>query len=131
MYDGLGPNQTGSSSLDEEFEDMNAKLDGKREGLGDIRGPHGLSNEINDNGDRLSSFCNINNLRIGNIYHPHKSIHNRTWRSPDEQTFNEIYYICLSKRWISRMQDVGVFGGADAGSDHILLLGKSEQILKI
>ena len=110
--------------------DMNAKLNGNRQGLEDIMGPHGSFNDINENSDRLTSFCNTNSLCIGNTYHPHRSIHKKTWRSPAGQAFNEIDYICISKRWRSSLQNVRVFREADAGSDHYLLLGKIKIIFK-
>ena len=39
--------------------DLNAQIGADRQGLGPVIGPHGTATQINDNGDRLLSFCNI------------------------------------------------------------------------
>ena len=98
--------------------DMNAKLDKNRVGFEEIVGPHGSSNVTNDNGDRLTFVCKMNNLCTGNTFYPHKNIHKKTWRSPDGLTVNEIDYICINKRWRTSLQNVRVYRGADIGSDH-------------
>ncbi len=83
-------------------------------------GPHGSSASTNDNGERLLSLCSLHKLCVGNTYFPHKTIHKKTWRSPDGNTHNEIDYICVGSRWRSSICDVRVFRGADMGSDHHL-----------
>ena len=55
---------------------------------------------------------------------PHNECHKRTWRSPDGVTTNQIDHLAFSKRWRSSLQDVRVLRGADAGSDHHLLMVK-------
>jgi hypothetical protein len=69
-------------------------------------------------------FCNANGLCVGNTYFAHKSIHKKTWWSPDGSVSNEIDYICISKRWRSSLRDVKVRRGADVGSDHHLLVSE-------
>ena len=76
--------------------------------------------EINDNGERQLSYCSENKLRVGGSLFAHKNIHKGTWRSPNGLTVNQIDHICLSRRWISSLQDVQVNRGADFGSDHYL-----------
>lgn len=110
--------------------DLNAQICSDRRGHEHVIGPHGSATETNDNGDRLLMFCGINGLCIGNSYFAHKSIHKKTWRSPDGKTMNEIDYICISRRWRSAVTDVRVFRGADVASDHYLLLSSIRLRLK-
>ncbi|KAK1791378.1 hypothetical protein P4O66_013384 [Electrophorus voltai] len=81
----------------------------------------GATDQTNDNGERLLSFSNMNNFCIGNTYFRHKNIHKKTWRSPDGATYNEIDFICISRRWRSALLDVRAYRGADVGSDHYLV----------
>jgi hypothetical protein len=60
----------------------------------------------------------------------HKTIHKETWRSPDGKTTHQIDHICVSKRWISALQDVRVYRGADAASDHHLVIAVLKLKLK-
>jgi len=76
-------------------------------------GRHGVRAEMNDNGERWADFCQVSGLVIGG-----------TWVSPDGGTTNQIEYMALSKWWRSSLQDVRVKRGADAGSDHHLMLAK-------
>ena len=101
--------------------DMNAQISKNRQGIEHVIGPHATSCKTNDNGERLILFCSMNNLCIGNTYFAHKSIHKKTWRSPDGHTKNEIDYICINKRWRSTIQDVRAYRGADVGTDHHLV----------
>ncbi|XP_017334791.3 craniofacial development protein 2-like [Ictalurus punctatus] len=110
--------------------DMNAQLSSDRQGWENVIGPHGSAAVTNDNGERLLSLCNLNNLCIRNTYFIHKRIHKKTWRSPDGATHNEIDYVCIHRRWRSALRDVWVFRGADVGSDHHLLVTSIRLKLK-
>lgn len=110
--------------------DMNAQLSSDRQGWENVIGPHGSAAVTSDNGERLLSLCNLNNLCIGNTYFIHKRIHKKTWRSPDGATHNEIDYVCIHRRWRSALRDVRVFRGADVGSDHHLLVTSIRLKLK-
>lgn len=110
--------------------DMNAQIDSDRRGWEEVIGPHGSATTTSDNGDRFLSFCGINNVCIGNTYFAHKTIHKKTWRSPDGVTANEIDYISINQRWRSALRDVRVFRGADVGSDHHLLVATIKLKLK-
>ncbi|XP_055866667.1 craniofacial development protein 2-like [Biomphalaria glabrata] len=110
--------------------DFNAKINPNRTGFEYVMGPYGSAENISDNGERLISLCASNSLSIGNTYFKHKQIHKKTWRSPNGETFNEIDYICISKRWRSSLLDVRTRRGADIGSDHYLVSGKCKLRLK-
>ena len=51
-----------------------------------------------------------------------------TWTSPDGQHQNQIDYILCSQRWRGSIQSAKTRPGADCGSDHELLITKSELI---
>ena len=103
--------------------DLNAKIGTNNEGKELVMGKQGCG-IINDNGRRLVIFCEDNNLVIGGSIFKHKDIHKWTWTSPDGQTRNQIYHVLINKRWRRTLQDVRVSRGADAGSDHSLILTK-------
>ena len=98
--------------------DLNAQIGADRQGLEQIIRSYCNATQINDNGDRLLSFCNTNGLCIGYTYFVHKIVHKKTWKSPDSVTNNEIDYVCINNRWKSGLLDVTVYRGADIGSDH-------------
>jgi len=58
--------------------DFNAKIGEDNEGYEDVMGRQALG-RINDNGERLRSWCSANNLKIGSSLFKHKRIHKGTW----------------------------------------------------
>lgn len=58
--------------------DLNAKVGSKNKGRENIMGKHGIG-VMNDNGERLTSFCQENRLLIGGTISQHKDIHKLTW----------------------------------------------------
>ncbi|XP_052080696.1 craniofacial development protein 2-like [Mytilus californianus] len=97
--------------------DMNAKIGKENKDREKTLGKHGLG-EINENGEKLVEFCELNELVIGGSLFPQKNIHKETWESPDGRTKNQIDHIMISQRWRSSLQDVRVMRGADISSDH-------------
>ena len=110
--------------------DFNAQIDNNRAGFETTIGPFGSGLKTTDNGERLITFCSDAGLMIGNTFFQHKQIHKKTWRAPGDLCFNEVDYICISKRWNSSLQDVRVRRGADVGSDHYLVCAKIKIKLK-
>ena len=100
--------------------DLNAKVGNNNENMEEVMGSHGLGS-MNDNGDRLVSFCTEHKLVIGGTMFPHKKIHRATWKSPDQVTLNQIDHICISKKFRRSLLDVKVQRGADVNTDHFLL----------
>ena len=82
---------------------------------------HGLG-VLNNNGKRLVELCTLNDLVIGVTLFPHKDHHKATWISHDRRTENQIDHITISKKFRGSMLDVRVKRGADAASDHNLLV---------
>ena len=100
--------------------DLNAKVGADNSDLGRVMGPHGCG-VMNENGEYLVDFCMSNRLVIGGTIFPHKSIHKLTWTSPDGATTNQIDHIIINGKWRKSLQDVRVYRGADANSDHFLV----------
>ena len=109
--------------------DFNAKVGADNQGKEDFMGKHGAG-DMNENGELFTEFCQQNNLIIGGTLFPHKTIHKTTWTSPDGQTKNQIDHICINKRFRHSLLDVRALRGADAATDHELLLGKIQLKLK-
>lgn len=102
--------------------DFNAQVGNDNKNFESVMGRHGLGT-MNDNGTLFAETCASNALVIGGTLFPHKRIHKATWISPDRTTENQIDHIAISKKWRGSLLDVCVKRGADASSDHHLLLG--------
>ena len=86
----------------------------------------------NENGERLASFCKVNELILTNTCFKHHEKNRYTWLSPDGNTRNQIDYIAIDKRWFSSMLDAKSYPGADGDSDHNLVIAKMRlKALKI
>ncbi|XP_048770307.2 craniofacial development protein 2-like [Ostrea edulis] len=101
--------------------DLNAKVGSDGVGRETEIGPHGIGN-MNENGELFADFCAVNKLMIGGTFFPHKTCHKITWASPAGNAENQIDHIAISHRWRSSLQDVRNKRGADAASDHHLLM---------
>jgi hypothetical protein len=109
--------------------DLNAKVGSDNSICPRTMGKHGCGNQ-NDNGERLVSFCSNNNYVIGGTIFPHKDIHKLTWTSPDGRTVNQIDHVIVNYKWRRSLQDVRVYRGADANSDHYLLIAEVKTKLR-
>ena len=109
--------------------DMNAKIGNDNKGKDHIMGTHGLG-EINENGELFTDLCAFNDLVIGGSLFNHKEIHKVTWNSPDNKTKNQIDHITISRKWRRSLLDTRAKRGADAASDHHLLIGTLKIKLK-
>jgi hypothetical protein len=83
-------------------------------------GRHGIGNM--DNGELLSELCDNCDLIIGGSVFPHKICHKVSWVSPDNITENQTDHTAISKRFRRSLLDVRNNRGADAGSDHHLMI---------
>ena len=100
--------------------DLNAKVGGDNSSFERTMGIHGCG-AMNENGEYLADFCSSNRLVIGGTIFPHKDIHKLTWTSPDGATTNQIDHIMINSKWRRSLQDVRVYRGADANSNHFLV----------
>lgn len=109
--------------------DLNAKVGDNNTGKELIMGRHGVGT-CNENGELFTDFCSFNDLVIGGTIYPHRKIHKTTWTSPDGKTENQIDHFTIDRKWRRSMQDVRVRRGADAASDHQLLVATLKTKLR-
>ena len=100
--------------------DLNAKVGTDNTDFEGVMGKHGIGTR-NDNGERLTEFCAMNNLIIGGTLFQHRDIHKLTWNSPNGRDKNQIDHLLINGKWRSSLLDVKVKRGADVGSDHHLV----------
>lgn len=83
----------------------------------------------NENGERLTDLCDVNNLIIGGTVFEHRMIHKETWISLDGRTNNLIDHVLVSSsKWRHySFEDVVVRRAADVGSYHHLLYTSKDQ----
>ncbi|XP_066289728.1 craniofacial development protein 2-like [Branchiostoma lanceolatum] len=109
--------------------DLNAKIGSDITGHEEVMGTHGLG-RMNENAERFTDLCSLNQLVIGGSIFMHKRIHKATWRSPDHITENQIDHMCISQKFRRLWSDVWVMRGADVSSDHHLLVTSARLRLK-
>jgi endonuclease/exonuclease/phosphatase family metal-dependent hydrolase len=100
--------------------DANAQVE-KEEFL-PVFGKKWLHQQTNNNGEKLTNFAESRGLAIASTMFEHKKIHLRTWKSPDELTFNQINHVLIDGRHVSDLLDVRTYRGANIDSDHFLVL---------
>ena len=110
--------------------DLNAKVGADNTNRELVIGKHGVGVQ-NDNGELLTEFCTFNDLVIDGTVFQHKQIHKTTWTSPDGRTENQIDHITIRRKWRRSLLDVRVKQGADAGSDHHLVVVDLKVKLKV
>ena len=103
--------------------DFNAQLGNDTAAWKPALGKHAVG-ELNENGSRLLTFCNENDLVVGSSMFDHKNIHKLTWRSPDGKTRTQIDHTMINRRWRRSLEDVRVYRGATVGGDHDLAISK-------
>nr|KAG5706977.1 hypothetical protein BaRGS_019582 [Batillaria attramentaria] len=109
--------------------DLNAKVGTDNTDRELIMGKHGTGTQ-NENGELFTEFCTTNDLVIGGTIFPHKTIHKTTWTSPDGRTVNQIDHITIGRKWRRSLLDVRAKRGADAASDHHLVIAAIKIKLK-
>ena len=90
-------------------------------------GKHSLHKETNNNGWRMIDFAITKNMAISSTLFQHKRIHKETWRSPDENTANQIDHVMIDSRHATDILDVKSCRGADCDSDHYMVKIKYRQ----
>ena len=109
--------------------DANAKVGSQDELWRGTIGKFGIG-EMNENGERFAELCAINNLAIGGTLFKHKLIHKWTWLSPNGRDRNQIDHITINGKFRRSLEDVRVMRGADASSDHYLVVANIKLKLK-
>ena len=77
-----------------------------------------------DNGERLTQFC-LSNACVAACAmvdrHPRRKA---TWKSPDQETRNQIDFVLVPTCWVSSVTGCRVYSGADIiDTDHSLVAG--------
>ncbi|KAL4083660.1 hypothetical protein QTP88_028976 [Uroleucon formosanum] len=103
--------------------DFNAKI-GKEEVYRPTIGRDSLHDTSNDNGTRLINFCMTNGMVLSSTYFPRKDIHKQTWVAPNQVVKNQIDHIMIQNRHKGCIQNIRTYRGADADSDHYLVMAK-------
>ena len=98
--------------------DFNAKI-GEQAPIGQF-----AKGERNDNGERLVQFAQSHSLVAANalVARPLRRLY--TWRSADGRHRNQIDYFLVPKRWRSSICKCRSYPGADADTDHTLVVLK-------
>ena len=107
--------------------DFNAKVGNLKDN--NITGGHGLG-ERNERGDKLVEWAGIHNMIIGNTWFQQHPRRLWTWKSPDDNTKNQIDFILINKRFRNSLLSVKTRPGADCNSDHVPLTGTLRIKLK-
>lgn len=101
--------------------DFNAKVGNL--GDGETTGKFGLGDR-NERGDRLVEWAESHHLIIGNTWFRQPPRCLWTWRSPGNEYRNQIDFIMIQKRFRNSLLTVKTRPSADAGSDHVPVVGK-------
>ena len=78
----------------------------------------------NENRDRLAKFCDNNDLVIEGSLFKHRDIHKITYTSPNARHQNKIDHIIINGRYRGTLMGTREMRGADANSDHHMVMGK-------
>ena len=71
-----------------------------------ITGKHTLHKETNRNGELLCDFAAANNMTAMSTHFQHKQIHKGTWRSPDNNSINQIDHVLVNQNKEEAIEDV-------------------------
>ena len=100
--------------------DMNAKVGNLVNALARVLGQHRMDT-VNENGERLKEFCDVNEMVITGTVFPHKEIHKQTWVLPDGRTKNQIDHTLVNRKLRTSVLDTRAMRSADVATDHYLL----------
>jgi hypothetical protein len=101
--------------------DLNARVGSDNTGYELFMGKHGVGTR-NDNGERFVDLCATNQLVIGGTLFINRDIYKLTWYSNDGVTRSQLDHFTISRRWRRSLLNVRVYRGADAHTDHRLLV---------
>ena len=101
--------------------DFNARVGRDVTTWGEVIDRHGEA-AMNGNGQKLLRLCAMNELVALNTFYQHKDIHKFAWESKGRGLWSVIDYFIMKKVFRPGVADVKVIRGAEAGSDHYLVL---------
>ena len=91
----------------------------------DTIGRHSLHDTTSNNG--LVQYATTNNFKVLRTWYPRKDIHKGTWKIPSTEDTNQIDHILVSKRWVTDIENIRTYRGANSDSDHFLVRARLEQ----
>ena len=95
----------------------------------DIVGPHGLGLR-NERGEAWIEWCEQKGQVITNTWFQHHPRRRWTWKSPDQNTRNQIDFITINRRFRNSVTQAKGYPGADCNSDHIVVVCSIRTKLK-
>ncbi|GFO16281.1 craniofacial development protein 2-like [Plakobranchus ocellatus] len=107
--------------------DFNAKVGSDK--VDDIVGKYGLGIR-NERGEKLIEWCQTNNIIVGNTWFQQPPRRKWTWKSPGDETRNQIDFMMISKRYRNALLLAKTYPSADCYSDHVPVVGKFKLKLK-
>ena len=107
--------------------DWNAVVGEGREGK-EI-GEFGLGKR-NDRGQALVDFCKRSKMMVTNTWFEHEKRRRYTWKKPGDTDRFQIDYILVKQRYRNSVKNSRSYPGADADSDHNLVMAKIKLKLK-
>jgi len=109
---------------------MNAKI-GRENIYRPTIGKESLHSMSNDNGARLIHFAMSNRIIISRTYFQGKDIYKQTCISPDAATKNQIDHVMIDNKYRSWFSNVRSYRGADADTEHYLVVATLTEKLSI
>ena len=100
--------------------DTNAQI-GREDMFRSVNGPNSLHAVSNDNGQRCLNFAASQGMVVRSTFFPRKDIHKATWKSPDQNTQNQIDHVLIDRRFFSDIINVRTLRSANVDSDHYLV----------
>ncbi|XP_008184296.1 craniofacial development protein 2-like [Acyrthosiphon pisum] len=101
--------------------DLNARV-GREEEYKQTAGSYSLHENSNNNGVRLINFAIGKGMVISSTRLPKKDIYKHTWTSPGGRFNSQIDHVVIDKRHKSSITNVRSYRGADADTDHYLVI---------
>ena len=92
-------------------------------------GGHGLGTR-NDRGEKAVEFCRRNKLVVTNTWFKHHPRRRYTWKMPGDSGRYQIDYIMVRQRYKNSVKNSRSYPGADADSDHNLVMMHCEVRFK-
>jgi hypothetical protein len=108
--------------------DVNAKL-GNELAYKKITGKYTLHEETNRNGELLCDFAAAKNMIVMSTQFQHKQIRKGTWKSPDQNSINQIDHVLINHKRKKVVEDVRSLRGPNIDSDIFLVKATLKQKL--
>lgn len=100
---------------------------GKEDYISDIAGKFTIHEKTNKNGKMLCNLAALNDLIISSTKFKHQREHKETWKIPGTQRGNQIDHVLTKKNRSASITDVRSYRGANADTDHYLVICNLKQ----